>query len=426
VAYNAHKKNLELLVDMEKEIPAILQGDSGKIEQILQNFLSNAVKFTNSGSILLTVKTKRETADKVELEFSVIDTGMGITDDIKNSLFQPFIQGDSSYTNEFQGTGLGLAISKKLVELMEGTIGFETKIEEGSKFFCKLPLSKSTKHCDKLESKKIDWQDLRVLVVDDNPINRTIVKRMLEEEGISVFVAENGESALALLENEVGINLVILDVNLPKMDGFETAKRIAEFKDKRTLLMFTSVDLVGELSRIREVGVADYLIKPVKRKELLHKIEATFNPPVKITTETSPHDMPASAIRAKTGTVKILVAEDNTINRNVLVKMIRSCGDFEVIEASNGRDAVEIYRKEMPMLIFMDIQMPVMNGFEALEQIRAISEKHHRTVKVVALTAYATEDDRKKCISTGMDDYLAKPIKRDAVNGLLLELIPQN
>jgi PAS domain S-box-containing protein len=413
IAYNAHQKNIEIVCDIDKNIPEFLIGDEGKIRQVLLNIASNAVKFTDKGNILIEAEIVSEIKNIIEIEFSVTDTGIGVSNDIKPNLFQPFVQGDLGYNKKYQGTGLGLAISKRFTELMGGSIGFHSVQGEGTKFFFRLPLKKSEKISNKINGNKFEYENMSVLVIDDNSLNREITKKMLEQESINVYLAESGKEAVELLSKNIIIDLILLDVNMPEIDGFQTAEKIREnFGEKYTILMFTSVDIRDNINRINKLGITDYIIKPVRREELLIKIKETI-------TKTSGNKLEKEQNENEIYKTKILVAEDNEINMITLVSMLKNCGNYNIIEARNGKEAVDYYKKEKPQYVFLDIQMPIMDGFEAFKEIRAEAESIEKKVKIVAVTAYASKEDKVKCLTIGMDDYISKPYKLEEIKNVL-------
>lgn len=413
LSYTAHQKNIELVCDIDKNIPEFLEGDEGKIRQILLNLTSNAVKFSENGDVLIQVKQISETEDIIELEFMVDDTGIGISKDIQNNLFQPFVQGDYGYSKKYQGTGLGLAISKRFAELMAGTIWYEEKEGNGARFCFKLPIKKSKKQVHRIKNIEYDYKKMSVLFIDDNKLNRKITAKMLEDEGIKVYIAESGRKGIEILSTGVKVDVVLLDVNMPEIDGFQTAEKIREeFGNKYTILMFTSVDIRDSINKIKELEITDYLIKPVRREELLVKIRETLNKAVENKMENDLEEI----TKLKT---KILVAEDNNINMITLVSMLKNCGDYNIIEAKNGKDAVERFAIEIPEYVFLDIQMPVMDGYEAFKEIKAEAESRNKKVKIIAVTAYASKEDKMKCLTIGMDDYISKPYKLEEIKNVL-------
>ncbi len=403
----AHKKYLELVYYVDKDIPEILRGDEGKIKQILTNLIGNAVKFTDKGHIYVEAKVLYKENDKVQVEISVEDTGIGISQNKKTDIFLPFIQGDLSYTKKYQGTGLGLSISKKLTELMGGEIFVESIEGKGSKFYFHVTLSISNKKVYNISKVDVDFSKFRVLVIDDNEINRVIVSRMLSDENITVVTADSGYEAKKILEKDNKFNIILLDVNMPEIDGFETAKLIKVNVDNQdtTIVMFTSIDVRDKINNIKELGISDYMIKPIKKKELLEKLKIVYN-------EKNEVQIQENIKIIENMSKKILIAEDNEINRRFIEKAVKFLG-YETLTAVDGKNALDIYEKQSPDLILMDIQMPLLNGDEAIKIIREKEKEDIKYTPIIALTAYAMEGDREKFINAGADGYLAKPITVD-------------
>lgn len=418
LSYNAHKKLLEVVYYIDNNLPEFIIGDESKLRQVLVNLIGNAVKFTDKGYVFVEVKKISETDDSCKLEFSVSDTGIGISLENQKDMFKPFIQGDLSYTKKYQGTGLGLAISSSLVEIMGGELEVSSQPNKGSRFYFSLNLKKSNKHIHNIEECPIDLNKLSILYVDDLELNRKITEKVLKEAGITVYLADSGKKALYMLKHEIKVNLVLLDVHMPEMDGFETAKKINEiFRGSQHMIMFTSVDIRDKISKMKEAGVSDYIIKPVKRKELMDKIKNSINAKYGEQIENAIKDMNKYfENRKKT----ILVVEDNFINMTLMLRILEKFGDFNLLQAGNGVEAVELYEKEKPELIFLDIQMPIMNGFEAFEEIKHMaSEKNEKMPVVVAVTAYAMEKDKNRCFEAGMDDFIPKPYEMEEIKKIL-------
>lgn len=415
LSYNAYKKKIEVVYYFDKDLPESLNGDATKIRQVAINLIGNAIKFTDSGYVFVEVKKLEEYDDSIGIEFVISDTGIGISEENKKNIFQAFIQGDISYTKQYQGTGLGLAISKKLVEIMGGDLKFESELKKGSEFSFTLNLKKSVKTLKSTIVHTIDYTKLSILFIDDMELNRKITKKMLEVEGITVFLAESGMQGLDMLKNGLKVDLILLDVNMPDMDGFETAEKInMMFNSKKQIIMFTSVDIMDRINDLKSLGIINYLVKPAKRKELMDKIEEG----IKI----KHIENKTSAIVEHLGERKktIFVVEDNFINLNLTVKILEKIGDFNIIKATNGIEAVEIYRKDNPDLILMDIQMPVMNGLEAFEEIKDLAKEHGIKVPItVAVSAYAMEADKQNCLQLGMSDFVTKPFKFEDIKHIV-------
>lgn len=410
----AHKKGLEFVYFIDNKVPEFIISDEGKIRQILINIIGNAIKFTEKGSIFLEVKLGYSENKKIELEFSVTDTGIGITDNKLKDIFMPFTQADSSFTKQYQGTGLGLAISKKLVEILGGEIKVESEINKGSKFIFNIVAGISDKTVDLGDD--IVIENMRILLVDDNKLNREIVIKMLKKEDIKIVEAESGETAIKILENDAEFDIILLDVNMPDMSGIDTARYMKDkIKDLKTVIvMFTSVDIRDKINNIKEFGVGDYIIKPVKKYELMSKIKKNFienNINVK------------KIIKKEEKSKKIvLIAEDNEVNQNVLKRYAILLG-FDCITADNGEEAVEKYNQNKIDVVFMDIQMPVMNGLEAIKKIREINRDK---VPIIVISAYAMQEEIDDFIKSGADGYLSKPISFDKFKNQVSKILEKN
>lgn len=417
LSVNAHKKGIEVVYYIDKDIPEFLEGDEVKLNQILINLIGNAVKFTDKGEILIEIKKINQEDDFYEIEFSVKDTGIGMSVDILKNLFKPFVQGDLSYTKKYQGTGLGLAISKQLLEIMGGKIFVKSDIGKGSKFSFNLKLKKSNRLIHNISDLDVNLKNLKILFIDDNELNREITQKMLSDEGIEVLLAESGEKGLEILKNNLNIDMILLDVHMPLIDGIETLKLIKEkYNDKYEILMFTSVDLRDKVSTIKKFGAKDYIIKPVTRKDLIKKIKNILNCKVEKEIEEDLNEIKNIKKSNKT----ILIIEDNFINMEVAKIMISKIGNYNIYFASNGKEALEIYKKNKIDIIFLDIQMPIMNGIEAYNEIIKISEiENRKRPKIIAMTAYAMDTDKEKYLNMGMDYFLSKPFKVKNIKEIL-------
>ncbi|MGM0508097.1 MAG: response regulator [Fusobacteriota bacterium] len=420
LSVSAHKKGIEVVYFIDKDIPHFLVGDQMKIRQILVNLIGNAVKFTDEGEILIEIKLKSKKEDKFKIQFLVTDTGIGMSEKIMEKLFRPFIQGDLSYTKEYQGTGLGLAISKKLVNIMGGTINVESKKGKGSKFCFTLDLQKSNSIAHNTSKVDINFEKLKILFIDDNKLNRKITDKMLSNEGAKVFLAKSGEEGLHILSKNPKINLILLDVHMPKMSGIDTLKIIKDkFKHNYPIIMFTSVDLRDKVSEIKDLGANEYLIKPVTRKLLLENIKKVLNKEKENISKNSIN----SIEKLENSNKKILIAEDNIINRETIKSILNKLGDYDIFVANNGQEAIGLYKQNNPDIIFMDIQMPILNGQKAFEEIVRLSRKIGKTPFFIAMTAYASEKDRKKFLDMGMDYFLSKPFTINDVKKILENIL---
>ncbi|GEA50773.1 hypothetical protein VIN01S_15770 [Vibrio inusitatus NBRC 102082] len=405
-------KDVELLFHVDKNVPTQLIGDPLRLGQILLNLSSNAIKFTPKGDIVISmepIEVKRRT---VLIQFSVKDTGIGISAEQQRSLFKSFSQADSSTTRKFGGTGLGLAISKDLVGMMGGQISVSSKLGEGSKFTFTAKFG--LKDIPRREPAVLhhDFCRLNVLVVDDNEMSRDILGECLETMGCSVTKASSGQEALELLENsslDRKFELVLMDWKMPELDGLETSRLIKQNKNIATvptIIMVSAYDQEDILDQAKQLGIADFLSKPVNQSTL-------FNCVAQVLDETGDKGMrtniqqEVSADSPSFVEAKILLAEDNEINQQVAVGLLNDMG-IDVIVANNGKEAVQQASTEDFDLIFMDIQMPEMDGFEATKQIKLIDKC--QSWPIIAMTAHAMAGDREKSLEAGMIDHINKPI----------------
>jgi two-component system sensor histidine kinase/response regulator len=436
LATRAHGKQLELACHVSPDVPDALRGDPGRLRQILVNLVSNALKFTEKGEVVLRVDREGEGGDRVELQFTVIDTGIGIPLDKQARIFESFTQADTSTTRRFGGTGLGLAISAQLVGLMGGRIRVESAPGEGSRFHVILPFETRPASATVARPRGIaDLRDVRALVVDDNATNRRILDEMLSRWGMRPTVVDGGEAALLAMEvahaGGQPFMLVLLDSQMPDMDGFEVAERISRRPELAgaTIMMLSSVGQRGDAGRRRELGVAAYLTKPVRQSVLLDAI-VTVLARLADAGAPSPLVPPQGQATARGGEparitpaevvpgapvqrpLRVVVAEDNRVNQLVISRMLERQG-HSVVMCANGREAIAAVERERPDLVLMDVQMPEMDGFAATAAIRLAEaeQQARRRVPIIALTAFAMKSDRERCLAAGMDDYLSKPIK---------------
>ncbi len=415
LASQAAGKGLELAVLVHHDVPSLLRGDSGRIRQILLNLGSNAVKFTEKGEVLISIDLLDEKNKEVKLLFSVSDTGIGVPVEKQAIVFDKFSQADGSTTRTYGGTGLGLSISKKLVELMGGEIGVESEAGKGSRFWFKITLEKQ--HIEEFREKKetsFDFRGTRVLIVDDNETNRKVLMKICESSGCDVAAAASGAEAIALLKDSAKrgepFRIVLLDMQMPGMDGEHTTiiiKNTPELRDAFVIII-TSLGFRGDFLHLKEIGCNAYLTKPVKQSLLLDAMSAVLSGK-----ETSGDQKPVPVItrhtlvEQKLQDISILLAEDNPINQKMVSILLGKAG-FSVDIAENGRIAVAKALTRGYDIIFMDVQMPEMDGYEATAEIRAQEGEKH--VPIIAMTAHALKGDRERCLAAGMDDYIAKPV----------------
>ncbi len=413
LAFRAHGKGLELAWRVGPGIPERLKGDVSRLRQVVVNLLGNALKFTEQGEVVLDVEKEREDEDGIVLHFRVRDTGIGIPEQKQKMIFEAFTQADGSSTRKYGGTGLGLAITARLVELMGGRIWVESEVGHGSVFHftCRFEFADAGQPAAALDPELI--HGLPVLVVDDNQTNRLILKEMLAAWGMRPDVAADGKSALQSLSNayQYGspFRLVITDMQMPEMDGISLCEKIrksARFGDVPILLLSSSLRQ-GEATRCRELAISGYLAKPVQPSELLDAILAALSKTmVRQQPQPETHDSP----QEKGSKMKILLAEDNAVNRKLAVTLLRKRG-YDVVVAENGRETLDVLEREKVDLVLMDVQMPVMDGFEAIHAIRTKEQSTGAHLPIIALTAHAMKGDRERCLAAGADEYVTKPIR---------------
>jgi two-component system sensor histidine kinase/response regulator len=424
LALSAHQKGLELVCDVDRSVPKVIVADALRIRQVLVNLIGNAIKFTERGEVVVAVEARprngvnAESKREAELHIAVRDTGVGISREKQQTIFQAFTQADSSTTRRYGGTGLGLTISKRLVEMMGGRISVESEPQRGSTFSFTIPVGVVD---SRSEPPALDCASLRgipVLVVDDNATNRRVLADWLSHWGMWPILAESGPAAMKILDSMVKpIPLVLTDVHMPEMDGFELLKHIKIHSQTPTVIMLTSGSYTGDVARSIELGAEAYLIKPVRRSELLQtmlRILAAHAPTTSSSVPTWRESTPQleRKVRARTGDgLRILVAEDNMINQKVALSLLETEGHSAVV-VGNGREAVAALEREAFDVVLMDVQMPDMDGFEATSSIRGRERFTGNRTPIVAMTAHAMSSDREKCLAAGMDAYVPKPIRR--------------
>jgi len=414
----ADEKGLNLVCDIKPDVPADLIGDPDRLRQILLNLLSNAVKFTEHGSVTLRVELDSEIASGGALRFSVSDTGIGIPADKLGMIFETFTQADSSTTRSYGGTGLGLAIAKAMAELMGGRIWAESS-RSGSTFFFTCAFRLQPESAPRSGVPTIGLRGIRTLVVDDNTTNRIILCQMLGSWGVLVTEAESGQKALALLSrghNEQSpFDLVVLDCRMPGMDGFEIARQIRHDTPlaRIPILMLTSENRPGDAARLHELGLAVYLAKPVRRRELMEAIQVALK---LRTAEEFASDVQSEAVpESQSSNLRILVAEDSPDNLFLIQSYLKHSG-WTLETAENGRVAVEKFTAGSFDLVLMDMQMAEMDGYTATRRIRTWEREHAaRPTPIIALTAYARREEREKSLQAGCTAHLTKPVRKQTL-----------
>jgi signal transduction histidine kinase/DNA-binding response OmpR family regulator len=430
LAIRADEKGLELLCEVAPEVPEIVRGDSGRLRQVIMNLTGNAIKFTDKGEVALKVQVEATHEHDHTLRFTVADSGIGIPKEKLQLIFAPFSQADSSTTRKYGGTGLGLTISSRLVEMMGGKICVESELGSGSQFHFTAFVGIADKKA--IEVGTIAPPEIlravKVLVVDDNRTNRRILEGMLGRWEMKSSSAQGGEEALAKLSEaqEAGkpFALILMDMHMPKMDGFELIERIRQgsISSTATIMMLTSAGHRGDAARCHELGVAAYLLKPIRQSELREAIALVLGArkqkgAIPLITRYSLHDA-----REPSGSLRLLLAEDNPVNQRLASRLLEKRG-HSVRVVGNGLEALEAVEKERFDLVFMDVQMPVMDGFEATTAIRKREGAGGIRLPIVALTAHAMKGDREKCLAGGMDGYLSKPIRPQELDEVLQDYL---
>ena len=426
LSVRAEEKGVELIIRYVPDAPHRFIGDPGRIRQVLTNLVGNAIKFTEKGHVLINIECENKTDTTAKLRLSIEDTGIGISEDKTHYIFEKFTQTDASTTRRYGGTGLGLAISKQLVELMGGMIGVTSRPSEGSTFWFTLPLSLDTQDIAPLLPQS-DLEGVHVLIVDDNKINCRVLHEQLSSWGMrSSAYPTGGEAMRALREAQAArdpYQVAILDYYLPDMDGESLGRMIKDDPALREtlLVMLTSVGQRGDAKRVSEVGFSAYLVKPVSPSQLLDALSTvlgTYKEGISttlITRHTLAESQTAEAVpvpkQEKPIHARILVVEDNAVNQRMAVRMLEKLG-CRVDVAANGLEAVEMVERLKYDLVFMDCQMPEMDGYEATAEIRRREDASRHTL-IIAMTAHTMQGDREKCLKAGMDDYIAKPIKKE-------------
>ena len=455
IAIRAEQKGVEFISFLSPDVPSRLIGDPGRLRQILINLSGNALKFTHKGEIYIKAELAEELGDRAKIRFLVKDTGIGIPKEKQATIFESFTQADGSTTRRYGGTGLGITISKQLVELMGGEIGVESpadcrlkidncrlqdspKIEDpnnrqssivnsqskggpGSIFYFTAVFRKQ-KGEKAILAKEVDLSNLRVLVVDDNQTNRFILMEYLRSWGCLPVEAPGGKEALSILRDSVSseepFSLILTDIQMPQMDGFELAREIRAIKALRgaPIIALSSAGRRGDGEICTDIGIEGYLIKPIKRDDLHMAIISVLG--LSRGEEDTLQKLVTRHTIVEEGRkdVHILLAEDYPTNQQVAIRHLNSAG-YRVDLAEDGQQAVEAYKQKGYDLILMDIQMPVMDGYEATREIRKL-EAHHSTTQplnhlpIIAMTAHALKGIKERCLEAGMDDYIAKPLRR--------------
>ncbi len=420
VALRAHEKRLELACDIPSAVPDNLLGDPVRLRQVILNLVSNAIKFTERGEVIVRVRLEEDNERAAVLRFEVEDTGIGIPEDKLERIFEPFLQADGSTTRQYGGTGLGLSISSRLVSMMGGRIWVESQPGRGSIFYFTARFGLDTRPSKITPVAQTDLHGLPVLVVDDNATNRKILEDMLHALGMTPTSAASGKEALERLEREGPFALAVLDVQMPEMDGFALAERIR--RDPRLgspkLMLLTSAGQRGDGARCREMGLDAYLTKPITRSELEEAVRAVLGRRDGAGSSlVTRHSLREQRLR-----LKVLLAEDNPVNRTLAERLLQKRGHV-VHSVGNGRLALEALERETFDAVLMDVQMPEMDGLTATQELRRREAGTGRRTPVIALTAHAMKGDRERCLAAGMDAYIAKPLHPEQLFATLERLV---
>jgi len=423
LAVRAHRQNIELVCCIEPEVPEIVVADLGRLRQILVNLVGNAIKFTAEGEVVLHVAVVQRSEDAVRLEFRVRDTGVGIPVEKLDKIFEEFEQVDKSTTRQYGGTGLGLTIASRLVGLMGGHLAVESELGRGSTFYfqatCGLPVGPAAAR----GAERTPLQGVAVLVVDDNATNRRIFERMLSNWGMRPTVAASGPEAIDQWRHARDAGqvypLLISDVHMPGMDGFMLADRLKDelARHGTKVIILSSGSYPDDTLRCRELGVAAYLTKPIRQSELLDSLLSLLGGPA----AAGPSDKAAGSAAEQTAPARrlhVLLAEDSLTNQKLVLNLLERWG-HRVTVAQNGREAVAACAAGSFDLVLMDVEMPYMDGYEATASIRAQEHHPERHVPIIAMTAHAMQGDRERCLSAGMDGYIAKPIRKQQLQEIL-------
>jgi len=417
-ALRAQEHNIELNIIMGPDVAEYCIGDPYRLHQVISNLLSNAVKFTERGEINLIINHIGSSEELGMYQIEVRDTGIGIPANKKEAIFEVFRQGDGSTTRKYGGTGLGLPIAKQIVELMGGSIEVESTEGEGARFIVEVPLQIAEQQVTENWFAEYPVSMSPVLIVDDNQTNRFILQQMLTPFGFPIYMAENGKKAVEMIQTLPEITLCLMDVQMPEKDGFET---ITELKKqtccaKTKYIILTSASRQTDFIRVHEMGIDGYLIKPIKMRRLLETMRNTLLPPqvdnqnsIDVAHEKVNFDPSIQPLR-------ILVTEDNIINQKVAYRLLTKMG-HHVILAGDGNEAFRYAEQHRVDLVLMDIQMPIMDGYEATRLLRTIP--HMKSIPMVAMTAHAMAGYREYCLERGMDNYISKPFTYEMLQDLI-------
>jgi len=423
-AFRADEKGLELANLIDLDIPNRLQGDPGRLRQVLMNLTGNAIKFTDTGDIVIRVERIDKKTENIKLKFSVTDTGIGIPIDRQADIFKRFSQADGSTTRKYGGTGLGLAISQQIAKLLGGEIGLESEPGVGSTFWFTAVFNKQAEDIERPETIPFPLRGVRILGIDDNATNRLVLERTLIKHHARIDVLPSGTQAMAALQAAQAENdpylLILLDMQMPELDGKETLRIIksSAIGQNVEVVILTSMGKRGDADNLKELGCAGYLVKPVRQHQLIEIIGMVLSQKNSTVIQEEKILVTRQILtEQKRQYGKILLVEDNPVNQKLAVALLEK-EDYPVKLVTNGVQAVQAVHDDDYNLILMDVQMPEMDGFDATREIRA-SETEGKHIPIIAMTAHAMEGDRERCLESGMDDYLSKPLNHDKLYAMI-------
>jgi signal transduction histidine kinase/DNA-binding response OmpR family regulator len=432
LAFQAVAKGLEFVLDIDPELPEYVHGDPQRIRQCLTNLTSNAIKFTAAGEVVIGVQPVSGATGATLLRFSVRDTGPGIAPEVLKNLFQPFVQADSSTTRKFGGTGLGLSITRKLAELMGGQTGVESILGHGSTFWFTVPLVPVKDAVTAVSALSAAQRHARrVLIVDDNAKNRQVLAGQVGHAGFDVALASNGTEALVLMEQAAragrAFEVVVTDFQMPEMDGVMLGERVRRNPklSQARLVLLTSMGVRADHSSLANMGFTSCLSKPVRSRELIACLDHVLMHEANAWhMQSQPMLTRARLLESVTVgyAAKVLLVEDNVVNQKVAQRFLQRLGCTVTI-AEDGEAGVQAWLREPFDVVLMDVQMPVMNGYEATQRIRALEQGSGRRTAIVALTADAMADQRDRCLLAGMDDFLTKPLSIERLRYMLDKIL---
>jgi signal transduction histidine kinase/CheY-like chemotaxis protein/HAMP domain-containing protein len=412
ITQKAHEKGLEVLFAIDKNVPTYLMGDPLRLGQVLTNLANNAVKFTEKGEVIVAIESIEESKDSVTLKFEVKDSGIGLTQEQMDRLFKSFSQADTTTTRKYGGTGLGLAISKKLVEKMKGDIWVESEVDKGSQFIFTAKFSCPIQKSKKSQGPSKDLEGMHILLVDDNQATLDILQDALESLSFEVSQAVSGEDALDIIDQsqEKPFELIFMDWKMPGLDGIETSKRIKKktiLQPPPKIIMLTAYGGEEVMNKAQELPLDGFLVKPVTPSSLLNAIMEAFGKGSGQKFKTAAKSGTSSELLEEIQGANVLLVEDNEINQEVAQEVLEQAG-LVVTIANNGQEGLDALEMNDYDCILMDLQMPVMDGYEATRNIR--KNPKFKALPVIAMTANAMSGDKEKCLDAGMNDHVAKPI----------------